>query len=207
MTLIVLLPDAGDLKRNDPVYWHGYTVGRVVQIEPLIENQVGVTIRINEDYASQITRGTTFTLKRAALFGYIGTNAIEIETPSEPGLPFTPGDKVQGISPPKPTLVEQGKQAALEYWQQLKTQAAALRDAYKDSPYRKEIQAALDELGALAEEGTRQAKGGLDQFRKDHQKDFDQVLKKLEEARDWIRKKGDEPGARKIEEEIGKLKK
>lgn len=206
-TLVVLFPDIGDLKREDPVVWHSYTVGRVTRIEPLVDNQIGVTIRLSKDYAARITHGTRFTLKRASLFGLVGSNAIEIETPAQPGLPYADGERVQGISPPKPTLVEQGKQWTLAYWQQLKEQAAALLQEYNQSPYRKEVEDALGQLKVLAEEGAKQAKEGLEQFRKDHQKDFDSALQKLEQARDWMRKKGDEAGARRLQEEIDKLKK
>lgn len=195
------------LKREDPVLWHDYVVGRVVKIEPLVDNQIGVTIRLNEDYAQKVTRGTRFTLKRAALFGYVGSNAIVVETPSESGLPYLEGERIQGISPPKPTLVEQGKQVTIEYWQRLKDQAAELMDQYDKSPYRREVEDAFAQLKTLAEEGASQAKEGLEQFRKDHQKDLDAVIKKLERARDWIRQKGDEAGARRIQDQIDRLKK
>jgi hypothetical protein len=206
-TLVVLFPDIGDLKREDPVVWRGYTVGRVMKIDPLVENQIGVTIRLSEDYAGRITHGTSFTLKRASLFGLVGSNAIEIETPAQPGLPYADGERVQGISPPKPTLVEQGKQLTLAYWQQLKDQAAALIEEYNQSPYRTEVEVALGQLKSLAEEGAKQAKDKLEQFRKDHQKDFDSAVQKLEQARDWMRKKGDEEGARRLQQEIDELKK
>lgn len=206
-TVVILFPDAGELKREDPVLWHDYTVGRVVKIEPLVDNQIGVTIRLNEDYAQKLTRGTQFTLKRSVLFGYLGSNAIVVETPSEPGQPYLEGEHIQGISPPKPTLVEQGKQVTLEYWQRLKDQAAQLIDEYNKSPYRKEVEDALAQLKTLAEEGAGQAKEGLEQFRKDHQKEFDAVVKKLERARDWIKEKGDEAGARRLQDEIDRLKK
>lgn len=206
-TLVVLFPDAGELKREDPVLWHDFVVGRIEKIEPLVDNQIGVTIRLNEDYAAKITHGTRFTLRRAALFGYVGSNAIEVETPSERGLPYVEGERVQGISPPKPTLITQGKQVTLEYWKQLQDQAGALLEQYEKSPYRKDVEDGLTQLKALAEEGTKQAKTSLEQFRKDHKKDFDAAMKKLEQARDWIRKKGDEVGARRIQEEIDKLKK
>jgi len=206
-TLVILFPEVGELKRNDPVLWRDYTVGRVEKIEPLVDNQIGVTIRIRDDYAAKITRGTKFTLKQASLFGWLGQNAIVIETPSETGLPYLDGERVQGESPPRPTIVEQGKQQAQEYWLRLKDQAAALLDEYQKSPYRKEVEDALAELKNLAEKGAGQAKDELAQFRKDHQKELDSAIAKLEQARDWIRKKGDELGARKIQEEIDKLKK
>jgi ABC-type transporter Mla subunit MlaD len=205
--LIVLFPDIGDLKREDPVVWRTYTIGRVDKIEPMVDNQIAVTIRIREDYVSRITQGARFTLRRASLFGLIGNNAIEVETPSEPGRPFMDGEMVQGISPPKPSLVQQGKEWTLENWQQLKDQAAQLLEEYRKSPYRKEVEDALTQLGALAAEGARQAKEGLAQFRKDHQKDLDTALQKLEQARDWMREKGDEAGARKIQDEIDRVKK
>lgn len=206
-TLVILFPDVGELKRDDPVLWHDYIVGRVVKIEPLVDNQVGVNIRLNEDYAQKLTRGTRFTLKRAALFGYVGANAIVVEAPTESGPPYLEGEHIQGITPPKPTLVEQGKQVTIEYWQRLKDQAAELIDQYNNSPYRKEVEDALTQLKTLAEEGAGQAKESLEQFRKDHQKDFDAAIKKLEQARDWIRKKGDEAGARRMQDEIDKLRK
>ena len=206
-TLVILFPEVGELKKEDPVLWRDYKVGRVEKIEPLIDNQIGVTIRIREDYAAKITRGTKFTLKQASVFGLIGENSIEIETPSEPGLPYLDGERIQGVSPPRPTLVDQGKQKTTEYWQQLKDQAAALLDEYQKSPYRREVEAALVELKNLAEKGAAQAKGDLAQFHKEYQKELDSALEKLEQARDWIRKKGDELGARKIQEEIDKLKK
>jgi ABC-type transporter Mla subunit MlaD len=206
-TLVILLPEVGELKKEDPVLWHGYKVGSVEKIEPLVDNQIGVTIRIREDYAAKITRGTKFTLKQASVFGLIGQNAIEIETPSEQGLPYLDGERIQGESPPRPTLVEQGKQKTREYWQQLSNQAAAILDEYQKSPYRREVEDALIELKNLAEKGTEQPKDELEQFRKDHQKEIDSALEQLGKARDWIRRKGDERGARKIEEEIDKLEK
>jgi len=206
-TLVILFPEVGELKRNDPVLWRDYTVGSVEKIEPLVDNQIGVTIRIRKDYAAKITRGTRFTLKQASLFGWLGQNAIVIEIPSETGLPYLDGERVQGEAPPRPTLVEQGRQQAQDYWLQLKDQAAALLDEYQKSPYRKEVEDALAELKTLADKGAGQAKDEVAQFRKDHQKELDGILQKLEQARDWIRKKGDELGARKIQEEIDKLKK
>lgn len=206
-TLVILFPDAGELKREDPVVWHDYVVGRVVKIEPLVENQVGVTIRLNEDYSARITRGTRFTLRRTALFGMIGSNAIEVELPAERGIPYFEGERVQGISPPRPTVIEQGKQVARDYWQQVKNQASDLMNEYQRSPYRKDIEDALEQLRALAEKGMEQAKQGLEQFQKSHQKEIDAVVLKLEQARDWMRKKGDAAGARRIQQEIDRLKK
>jgi len=207
LNLVILFPDSGELKRDDPVIWHGYTVGRVVKVEPLVDNQVGVTIQLREDYAAQITEGTRFTLKRPALFGWMGVSAIEIETPSETGRRYTDGEKIQGASPPKPTLVEEGKKATLEYWQQLRDQADRLIEEYRQSPYSKEIEAAVAEIKALAEKGASQAKVSLEQFRTEHKDEIDRIREKLEEAREWMRKRGDELGAKKLQEEIDRLKK
>jgi len=206
-TLVVLFPEIGDLKKDDPVIWHGYTIGSVAKIEPLVDNQVGVTIQIRQDYASRITRGSRFTLKQATLFGLVGRNTIEVETASEFGLPYLDGEKVQGESPPRPTIVEAGKQKTLEYWQAAKEQAAALLQEYQNSPYRREVEDALAQLKVLAEQGAVQAKEGVEQFRKDHQKELDAIVQKLEQVRDWMRKKGDELGAKKLQEQIDKLTK
>ena len=204
-TLVILFPEVGDLKKDDPVVWRGYTVGSVAKIDPLVDNQVGVTISLRQDYAAKITRGSRFTLKQASLFGLVGTNAIEVETASEYSLPYLDGEKVQGTSMARPTLVEAGKQKTIEYWEQAKKQAAALMEEYRNSPYRREVEDALAQLKTLAEQGAVQAKESVEQFRKDHQKELDAIVRKLEEARDWLRKKGDELGAKKLQAEIDKL--
>ncbi len=204
-TLVILFPEVGELKKDDPVVWHGYVVGKVQAIEPLVDNQVGVTIRLNEDYGDRITHGTQFSLRRASLFGFVGSNAIEVETPEQAGRAYENGERVQGIAPPAPTLVEQGKQWTLEYWNQLRSTAAELLEEYRKSPYRKEVEAALEQLGQLAGKASSLAKEELDQFRKDHQQEIDSVVKQLEQARDWLRKQGDDSGARRIQEEIDRL--
>jgi ABC-type transporter Mla subunit MlaD len=204
--LVVLFNDVGELKRGDPVLWKGFTIGKIDKIEPLVDNQIGVTIRLREDYADRITHGTEFLLKRASLMGLVGTNAIELATPAAPGTPFSSGEKVQGKSEPAPTLVEDGKRIALEFWQQLKDETNRLQQELQDSPYRKEAVEALKELGALAEKGAEEAKEGVDQFRKEHQQEIDRMLKKLEELRDKMRHAGDQTGARRVEKEIDRLR-
>ncbi len=206
-TLVILLPETGELRKDDPVLWHEFAVGKVTRIEPLVNNQFGVTIRLNEDYASRITQGTTFTLRRSALLGLVGRNAIDIELPSSPGRPFQNGETVQGVSPPAKSLVDQGKQLTIEYWKELTGQATALIEEYKQSPYKKQVDDALQQLKALAEDGARQAADKLAEFRNSHQQDIDRIVKKLEEARDWLRKKGDAPGAQRLQKEIDGLKK
>ncbi len=206
-TLVILLPETGDLKKDDPVLWHEFVVGKVTRIEPLVNNQFGVTIRLNEDYTSRITQGTTFTLRRRTLLGLVGRNAIDIEIPASPGRPYQKGETVQGVSPPAKTLVDQGKQLTIEYWRQLTGQATALIEEYKQSPYKKQVDDALQQLKALAEEGARQAADKLDEFRKNHQQEIDRVVEKLEQARDWMKKKGDAPGAERLQKEIDGLKK
>ena len=69
---MVLLDDVGDLKKGDPVVWKTFTIGKVESIEPLVDNHVGVTISIKEDYAPGISHGTTFMLRSSQLMGLIG---------------------------------------------------------------------------------------------------------------------------------------
>jgi ABC-type transporter Mla subunit MlaD len=204
-TLVILFPETGDLKKDDAVVWHGYVVGKVQAIEPLVDNQVGVTIRLNEDYGDRITFGSRFSLRRASLFGLVGSNSIEVETPAQAGRPYEKGERIQGTAPPPATLVEQGKEWTLEYWNQLKSTSNDLLEEYRKSPYRKEVEAALQQLSELAAKASSLAKEELTRFRSEHQKDIDSVRKQLEQARDWLRKQGDDAGARRIQEEIDKL--
>jgi ABC-type transporter Mla subunit MlaD len=204
--LVVLFNDVGDLKRGNPVQWKGFTIGKVDRIEPLVDNQIGVTIRLREDYADRVTHGTEFLLKRASLMGLVGENAIELTTPAAPGTPFSSGEKVQGKSESAPTLLEDGKRVALEFWQQLEDRTNRLREDFQDSPFRKEAAEALKELGVLAEKGAEEAREGVDQFRKDHRQEIDRMLKKLEELRDKLRHAGDQAGAQRVEKEIESLK-
>jgi hypothetical protein len=44
-------------------------------------------------------------------------------------------------------------------------------------------------LKNLAENGAKQSKEQFEQFRKDHQKEIDDAMKKLEKASDWIKKR------------------
>ncbi len=206
-TLVVLFTDVGELKVEDPVVWHDFVVGKVVKIDPLVSNQIGVTLRLNEDYNTRITHGTSFTLRRAALFGFVGKNAIDIEPPTSPGRPYENGEIVQGITPPKPTLAEEGKQLTEQYWQRLKEQAGELLEEYRKSPYKNEVEDALRQLEGLAQDGAKQAKDRLEQFHKDHQEELNSVMRKLEQARDWMRKKGDEAGAQRLQKEIELMKK
>jgi hypothetical protein len=206
LRLIILYNDVGDLKRDDPVVWRGITIGKVEEIRPLVEYQLGVTIRIREDHASKVTHGAEFILKKASFFGLVGNNAIEVVTPSIPGTPFSSGEKVQGKALAKPSLVEEGKKWGQEYWQRLKTETGQLIDALRSSPYRQEAEEALDQLKTLAEEGARVAKDGLDDFGKAHQKDLDEALKRLEHLRDEMRRKGDGTRAIQVEKEIDRVK-
>jgi ABC-type transporter Mla subunit MlaD len=205
-TLVVLYDDVGGLRPGDPVLWKTFTVGKVDRVDPLVDNRIGVTIRLREDYAGQVTEGTEFVFKRASLMGLVGQNAIELRTPDVPGRPFTSGEKVKGQRPPLPALVEDGKRLAQEFWKQTVAQAEALVKEYQDSPYRKEVESALEELGVLAEQGVNQAKQGLDRFREEHQEEIDRLLKKLSDLRDRMRKAGDEQGARQVEKQIDALK-
>ncbi len=202
LRLVVIYDDVGGLKREDPVIWRRTNIGKVEQIKPSANNRVGVTVRIREDYASKITHGAEFVLRKASFFGLIGDNAIEVVTTDASGTPFKSGEEVRGIEAVKPTLLEEGR----EYWRRLKEETSQLIDELKASPYRKEAGEALDQLQSLAEEGSKAAKEGLDSFKKSHQKDLDEALKKLERLRDEMRRKGDAPDALRIEREIDRVK-
>ncbi len=206
LRLVILYDRVGDLKQDDPVIAQGITIGKVEDIRPLVNNQIGVTVRIREDYASKITRGTSFILREASWFGLVGKNAIEVVTPGTPGPPFSGGEEVQGVIPVEPSLVEQGKKWSQEYWQQLKIATNQLVDALHSSPYRKEAAAILNQLQNLADEGAREAREGLEDFRKAHQKDMDEIVTKLEKLRDEMRRSGDIPGASRIDKEIQRAK-
>ena len=204
--LVVLFDDVGGLKRGDPVLWKGFAIGRVESIEPLVDNKIGVTIRIRQDYEGRISHESEFVLTRSALMGLIGQDAIEILTPASQGRPYTNGEKVQGKSPPAPTLVEQGMSLAQQFWRELSEQAGRLMNQFQNSPYRQEAADAFKELEALAKQGMASAKEGLEQFRENHQSEIDRVLKKLSDLRDRMRKAGDEAGARELEKQIEGLK-
>lgn len=181
--LVVLFDDTEGLKRGDPVLWKGFTIGRVEKIEPLVDNRIGVTIRLREDYGSRITHGSEFRLKRASLLGLAGANAVEVVTPESPGAPFTSGEKVQGISSPVRSLLEKGGQAAAEFWQYLREESGGLAEEFRNSPYREQASEVLKELGSLVEKGAGQAKEGADRFRREHQEEIDRLLRKLEDLR------------------------
>lgn len=206
LRLVILYDDVGDLKRDDPVVWRGVAIGKVEEVRPLADNQLGVRIRIREDHASKLTHGSEFILKKASFFGLVGNNAIEVVSPSSPGTPFSSGERVQGKAPAKASLVEQGKKWGQEYWQRLKVETGQLVDALRSSPYRQEAEEVLEQLKTLSEEGARVAKDDLDDFRKAHQKDLDEVLRKLERLRNEMRRKGDGTRAIQVEREIDRLK-
>ncbi|HYK91596.1 MAG TPA: MlaD family protein [Acidobacteriota bacterium] len=202
LRLVVLYERIGGLKHDDPLMLQGITIGKVEDIKPMVDNQIGVSVRIREDYASKLTEGTNFILREASFFGLVGKNAIEVVPPPTPGRQFSRGEKVQGQIPSQPSLIEQGKKWSQEYWIQLKSDTSQLIDVLRTSPYRYEAEAALDQLRTLADEGARVAREGMEDFRRSHQKDLDEILKKLEQLRDEMRRKGDVPGASRIEKEI-----
>lgn len=181
--LVVLFEDTGGLERGDPVLWKGFTIGRVEKVEPLVDNRIGVTIRLREDYGNRITHGSEFRLRRASLLGLAGTNAVEVVTPDSPGAPFASGEKVQGISNPGRSLLDKGGQAAAEFWQYLREESGRLAEEFRNSPYREQASEALKELGSLVEKGARQVKEGAEQFRKEHQEEIDRLLRKLEDLK------------------------
>ncbi len=205
--LVILFDDVGDLKRGDPVLWRDFAIGRVDKIEPLVDNQIGVTIRLREDYANRVGRGSVFTLKRSSVLGLVGHNAVEIVTPASPGPPFASGEKVEGTSSTLPSVVGEGIRATLQFWSDLKREAGALLKEFNESEFKQDATDALEGLGDLAEKGVEQAREGIREFHKEHQAEIDRVIRKLEELRDKMRRAGDEAGARKVESQIETLRK
>ncbi|MFH1573390.1 MAG: MlaD family protein [Acidobacteriota bacterium] len=204
--LVVLYDDVGELKRGDPVVWRDFAVGKVDKIEPLVDNQVGVTIRLREDYRGQITRGTDFALKRTSLMGLVGQNAIEVIPPESPGELFAGGEKVQGKIPVAPSLVDEGIRMTAQFWRDLKDHANRLLEEFQSSEFKQEAAEAMKDLRVLAERGAEQAMGGLERFRREHRDEIDRVIRKLEELRDKMRRAGDEEGARQVERQLDGLK-
>src|SRR4029450_13462415 len=205
LSLVVLLDDTGGLETDAPVTWKGFTVGKVTGIQPLVDNQVGVTIELKEDYVSKITRGTEFYLNPAPYGGVLGSSSIEIVTPASPGSLFSEGEKVQGKRQTGASWIAEGKKWTAEYWRQLSDQTASLVSNLGNSRFRKEAEEALRELSELTRNGARQAKEEVEQFRREHKKDLDRIRKKLEGRGDDMRKHGDESDARRLDEQIEKI--
>jgi|WetSurMetagenome_2_1015567.scaffolds.fasta_scaffold252982_1 ABC-type transporter Mla subunit MlaD len=204
--LTVLYDDIGELKQDDPVVWRTFTVGKVEAIEPLVDNKIGVRIRLKDEYAPRITHGTRFVLRRAGLLGMIGTNGIELVTPETPGAPFTSGEKVAGVAPRLESLLAEGTRVATDYWRRLSDEASLAMEEFKSSPHGQEILQTLQDLQTLAGEGLRQAGEGLTRFGKDHEKDVDTLLRKLETIRDELKKMGDQRGAERVQRHIDQFR-
>jgi len=205
-TLVILFDDVGKLREGDAVLWRDFKVGEVEDIQPLVENQIGVTIRLDGDYVSQITRGTEFTLQRATLLGLMGQNAIVIATPQTPGSPFDKNEKILGTSEPLQSLLDQGRQVSSHYWEKLKTQSGQLMEKIQSSPHREEALEALNHLIELAGEGAQQAKEELGQFRKDHADEIEKILEELDRIGRRMLEGGDEIGAQLMREQIDRVK-
>lgn len=205
MSLVVLFDDVGGLEKGDPVRWKTFTVGKVHKIEPLVDRKVGVTIRIRDEYRSSITHGTEFVLHQAGFLGLSGENAIEAITPAETGPPFSEGEKIAGRSSPKPSLVEQGKTWTLDSWRRLTERTAKVLEEFESSPQRAEIERALSEAGRLAGAAARQAGEEAERFWRDHRKDLDRIIERLEAIRKELLKSGDEAGAKRIQVEVEEL--
>jgi ABC-type transporter Mla subunit MlaD len=201
--LVILFDEAGALKKGDPVVWKEFNVGKVERIEPLVDNRVGVTIRIKDEYSAKITRGTEFVLKRSALLGFVGKSGIEVVTPDSPGLPFANLEHIPGKVPERTSVIAQARERTVEYWRQLKEQTGAAIEEFKSSPEGREVLEVLGELQALAVEGARQARDSLGE---DHQKQVDALVQKLERIRDEMRKRGQEEPAERIDQEIGRIR-
>lgn len=206
LRLVVLFEDVGDLKKGDPVVWKTFTIGKVEKIEPLVDNQIGVGIVIKEDYAKRISHGATFSLRTSHLLGLIGQNAIEVQTPASLGAPFTAGEKVQGVREEEGSLLEEGTQWTLEKYRLFKDQLSRMIEESESSAYRAKLEDALARARVLAEEGAQEMRQDAEKFRKEHEKDFEAVLRKLEEVRDEMSRKGDKVAARALDEQIVRLR-
>ncbi len=204
--LTVLFDEVGGLKKDDLVVWRTFTVGKVDQIEPLVENKIGVRIRLKDEYAPRITRGTEFLLKRTALFGLVGDNGIELVTPDAPGAPFRNGETVLGRTPPPGSDLTESARWTTEYWRRLKDETSQAIEEFRSSPRGEEITAIFSELQALAAQGARQAGGSLERFWKDHEKDVDQLLQKLESIRDGLRREGKGRDAERVDRRIDEFR-
>jgi hypothetical protein len=206
LRLMVLFDDVGDLKKGDPVVWKTFPIGKVENIEPLVDNRIGVDIAIKEDYARRLSHGATFSLRTSHLLGLIGQNAVEVQTTALPGAPFTEGEKVQGVREEQGSLLEEGKQWTLEKYRLLKDQVSRMIEESKSSAYRAELEEALAKARVLAEEGAQEMRPDAEKFRREHEKDFEGALKKLEEVRDEMSRKGDRAAARVLDEQIARLR-
>lgn len=204
--LVVLFDDVGSLKKEAPVLWKNFTIGMVTDIEPLVDDRIGVTVRIKSDYATKITRGSEFRLKPARLLGLLGESSIEVITPAVPGAAFVSGEKVQGTYERPASLAEEGRRWSSERWRDLKEQTARLIDELDKSPYRKDLEAALSEIRQLAEQAALQARDRLEEFSERHAEDLERIRLRLEKIRDAMKKQGDEEEARKVEKQLEKMK-
>jgi hypothetical protein len=204
--LTVLYDEIGELSKDDPVVWRTFTVGMVEEISPLVDNKIGVRIRLKDEYAPKITHGTEFVLKRAVLMGMVGTNGIELVTPKTAGTPFSSGEKVAGTIPPRTSVVSEGARLAVAYWRRLSEEASLGVEEFKSSPRGQEILQILSDLQSLAGEGLRQAGDGLARFGKDHEQDVEALLRRLEAIRDELRSKGDPAGADRVQRRIEKFR-
>jgi hypothetical protein len=205
LRLVILYDEAGGLKQDDPVVWGGQTIGKVEGVKLLPEKRVEVSILIREDYASKISHGAEFILRKASFFGLIGDNAIEVVIPSSEGTPFHDGEKVAGKIALS-SWVDEGKKWSREYWRQLGDETQELIAEFENSPFRKEAQGILDQLKSLAEQGSKETKDRLDDFRKAHSQELEEALNRLERLRDEMRRQYPK-GAAQVEKEIERLKK
>lgn len=187
-TLVILFDRVGGLRQDDPVTWKGFTIGKVEKIEPLVENRIGVTVRISEEYAGRLGEGTTFSLAESSFFGMLGRNAIEVDTPDRPSRALAAGEKILGVIPDRPSLLEQGRKWTLEQWSQIRERSAELAGEFRNSPHRAEAEEALDALGKLASDAARQTGESLEDFRKRHQAELDEILGKLDRLRQELKR-------------------
>jgi ABC-type transporter Mla subunit MlaD len=205
LRLVILFDDVGGLKKEDPVLWKGLEIGKVEEIRPLVENKIGVTIKIPEDHVSTISHGSEFALKRSKLLGLVGQDAIEVTIPRTPGAPFSSGEKVYGISTPQASLLKDGKEIGLQYWNQIKEEATRFFEEVRNSPYRDDLAEAAGRLKKLASEGARQTAEEVGRFSREHRKELESLVQEMKRLKEKLLKTGDQPGARRMEKQIEKL--
>ena len=206
-TLLILFDQIGGLRKDSAVAWKNFTVGKVTDIQPLVDNQIGVTIQLREEYVTKITHGSEFYLKPAAMLGFLGDDSIEVVVPIAPGAPFANGEKIQGKRRPGSSPLEEGMKWSQDYLKQLREQTSQLIEEFKVSPHRRQVEEVLRELKEITVQGAKVAKEKLEEFQKKHATDLERIRTKLEQLSDEMRKKGDEAGAERLEKQIEKMDK
>ena len=186
---------SGGLRKDDPVTWRELTIGKVDKIEPLVENRIGVRIKIRSEYADRLDEGATFTLVEPSFFGLLGAHGISVDTPQPRGKPLARGQHVPGITPPRRSLVEDSKRWTLEQWREVRDGTADLLAEFEKSPLRGDAEEALADLKRAAAEAAEKTGSSLEEFKRKHQDDLDRALRKLDRLRDELKRGRPQPPA------------